>query len=174
MKPGIKSSRREGDMRGCATGVAGLEGKMTTAPPWHRISRRSAGALVAALLLLPGGFATDRAAAQAAGATVRLLVDYGDGTSKIISDLPWSKGNTVLDVMNAAKSHPHGISFSFTGSGASAFMTKIDDVQNEGGGAGRRNWQLWVNTIYADRSFAAIEVQALDTVFWRFTTAQGK
>ncbi len=147
---------------------------MTTAPHWHRISRRSAGALVAALLLLPGGLATDRAAAQAAGATVRLLVDYGDGTSKIISDLPWSKGNTVLDVMNAAKSHPHGISFSFTGSGASAFMTKIDDVQNEGGGAGRRNWQLWVNTIYADRSFAAIEVQALDTVFWRFTTAQGK
>jgi hypothetical protein len=37
--------------------------------------------------------------------------------------------------MNAAKGHPHGITFSYTGSGGSSFLTKIDDVANEGGGA---------------------------------------
>ena len=88
------------------------------------------------------------------------------------SGLPWTKGSTVLDVMNAAKRRPHGINFSYTGSGASAFLTRIDDVANEGGS--KKNWQLWVNTSYADKSFAVYEVQPLDVVFWRFTTQEGK
>jgi hypothetical protein len=108
---------------------------------------------------------------HAQSATVRLVVDYGDGVIKTITGLPWAKGSTVLDVMNAAKSH--GISFSYTGSGASAFLTRIDDVANEGGGS-KKNWQLWVNTSYADKSFGVYEVQPLDVVFWRFTTQEGK
>jgi hypothetical protein len=135
------------------------------------VSRRTLAALVAALVLFAAACAASAALAQSA--TVRLVVDYGDGTTKTIADLPWSKGNTVLDVMNAAKTHAHGISFSHTGSGASAFLTGIDDVANQGGGSGRKNWQLWVNTAYADRSFAVLEVQASDVVFWRFATQQG-
>jgi hypothetical protein len=127
--------------------------------------------IVLATLLLTVAAAGDRAQAQTA--TVRLVVDYGDGVIKTITALPWSKGSTVLDVMNAAKDHPHGITFSYTGSGASAFLTRIDGVANEGGG-GRKNWQLWVNTSYADRSFGVYEVQPLDVVFWRFTTQEGK
>jgi hypothetical protein len=93
---------------------------------------------------------------------------------KTITDLPWAKGSTVLDVMNAAKDRPHGITFSYTGSGASAFVTRIDDVANEGGSGAKKNWQLWVNTSYADKSFGVYEVQPLDVVFWRFTTQAGK
>ena len=106
--------------------------------------------------------------------TVRLTVDYGDGVAKTISDLAWSKGNTVLDAMKAATSRPHGISFSYTGAGASAALTKIEDVQNQGGGAGKKNWQYWVNGAYGDRSFAAFELQAQDQVLWRFATEQEK
>lgn len=134
-------------------------------------SLRSLTALLAAILLWAAAI-HDQAAAQTA--TVRLVIDYGDGVIKTMTGLPWSKGNTVLDVMNAAKSHPHGINFSYAGSGGSAFLTKIDDVANEGGGAAKKNWQLWVNTMYADRSFGAYEVQAFDVVFWRFTTPAGK
>src|SRR5215471_6993989 len=36
----------------------------------------------------------------------------------------------------------------------------------------KKNWQLWVNTSYADRGFGAYEVQPLDVVFWRFTTQE--
>jgi hypothetical protein len=136
----------------------------------NRLTRRSAGVLLAAILLAFAA-AGDRAHAQSA--TVRLVVDYGDGVIKTITGLPWAKGSTVLDVMNAAKDRPHGITFSYTGSGASALLTRIDDVANEGGGA-RKNWQLWVNTSYADRSFGVYEVQPLDVVFWRFTTQAGK
>jgi hypothetical protein len=129
-------------------------------------------AAVLASILLFAGATHDRTAAQPA--TVRLVIDYGDGVIKTMTGLPWSKGNTVLDVMNTAKVHPHGITFSYTGSGGSSFLTKIDDVANEGGGAGKKNWQLWVNTMYADRSFGAYEVQAFDVVFWRYTTQDGK
>jgi len=137
------------------------------------VARRAVATLVAAALLIAGAPLGRGALAQAVGATVRLTVDYGDGASKIIADLPWAKGNTVLDVMNAAQKHAHGIAFSYTGSGASAFLTKIDDVANQGGGSGKKNWQLWVNTAYADRSFAVLEVQASEQVVWRFATQQG-
>ena len=136
----------------------------------NRLTRRSMGILLAAILL---AFAASGDRAHAQAATVRLVVDYGDGVIKTITGLPWAKGSTVLDVMNAAKDRPHGITFSYTGSGASAFLTRIDGVANEGGG-GRKNWQLWVNTSYADRSFSVYEVQPLDVVFWRFTTQEGK
>jgi Domain of unknown function (DUF4430) len=136
---------------------------------WHRITRRAASI---ALMLLAFGSAGAPAGAQTA--TVRLVVDYGDGVVKTITDLPWSKGATVLDVMTAAKARPHGITFSATGSGASALLTQIDDVANQGGGAGKKNWQLWVNTNYADKGFGVYDVQVLDVIFWRFTTNQGK
>ena len=131
------------------------------------LTRRWVAILLATIFLFAAG---DRPHAQSA--TVRLVVDYGDGVIKTITGLPWAKGSTVLDVMNAAKSRPHGISFSYTGSGASAFLTRIDDVANEGGS--KKNWQLWVNTSYADKSFGVYELQPLDVVFWRFTMQERK
>ena len=138
-----------------------------------RDSARNIARLAAVLLMLGGGPAIVSATAAEEN-TVRLTVDYGDGVAKTISDLAWSKGNTVLDAMKAATSRPHGISFSYTGSGASAALTKIEDVQNQGGGAGKKNWQYWVNGAYGDRSFAAFELQAHDQVLWRFATEQEK
>ena len=136
------------------------------------IGRRAV--LVAAALLIFAPALLPPAAAAGAKDTVRLIVDYGDGAAKTVANLPWSKGNTVLDAMKAATTRPHGISFSFTGSGDSATLTKIDDVSNQGGGAGKKNWQYWVNGNYGDRSFATFELQAQDIVVWRFTTEQGK
>jgi hypothetical protein len=138
-----------------------------------RDSARYIARLAAVLLMLAAGPAIVSATAAEEN-TVRLTVDYGDGVAKTISDLAWSKGNTVLDAMKAATSRPHGISFSYTGSGASAVLTKIEDVQNQGGGAGKKNWQYWVNGAYGDRSFAAFELQAQDQVLWRFATEQEK
>ncbi len=140
-----------------------------TANHCSSFTRRAATTLLALLLI-----AATSHWALAQSATVRLVIDYGDGAVKIFTDLPWSKGTTVLDVMNAAQGRPHGITFKHTGSGATALLTQIDDVANEGGGTGKKNWQFWVNTTYADRSFGAYEVQALDVIFWRFATQQGK
>ncbi len=135
------------------------------------ISRRAA-VLAAALLVVAVAWATRPAAG--ADDAIRLIVDYGDGASKTVANLPWAKGNTILDAMKAATTRPHGISFSYTGSGDSAVLTKIDEVQNQGGGAGKKNWQYWVNGTYGDRSFAVFALQAQDAIVWRFTTEQGK
>jgi hypothetical protein len=135
---------------------------------WDRTTRRSAGALLAMILLVVAA-ASHWTTAQ--GATVRLVIDYGDGVVKIVTGLPWSKGSTVLDVMNAARARPHGSTFSYTGSGGSSLLTQIDDIRNEGGG--KKNWQLWVNATYADRSFGVYEVQAFDVVHWRYATQEG-
>jgi hypothetical protein len=138
---------------------------------WTWITRRSASAFLAVVLLLASS-AGQFVVAQSA--TVRLVIDYGDGVIKTITDVAWTKGNTVFDVMTAARRHTHGIEFKNTGSGSSAFLTQIDDVPNQGGGAGKKNWQFWVNTTYGDKSFGVYEVQALDVVFWRFTSPEGK
>jgi hypothetical protein len=134
---------------------------------------RYAARLATVLVVVTAGSAS-LAVVAAEENTVRLTVDYGDGVAKTVSDLAWSKGNTVLDAMKAATSRPHGISFSYTGSGASAVLTKIDDVPNQGGGAGKKNWQCWVNGAYGDRSFATFELQAQDQIVWRFATEQEK
>jgi len=144
---------------------------MTNSLPLRNVDRRVA-LLAAALFVLLG--ASHAAVGQETDQSVRLIVDYGDGTAKTVSALAWAKGNTVLDAMKAATARPHGISFSYTGSGDSAVLTKIDDVQNEGGGAGKKNWRYLVNATYGDRSFAAFELQAGDIVVWRFVTEQGK
>ena len=135
-----------------------------------RMRRRAAMLAVALFFVAPLSIRT----ATAADNTVRLTVDYGDGVAKTISGLAWTKGMTVGDALKEATNRPHGISFSFTGSGDSAMLTKIDDVQNQGSGAGKKNWQYWVNGTYGDRGFAIFELQAQDVVLWRFTTEQGK
>lgn len=134
---------------------------------------RLAVLLAAAVLVVAPYWGLRPAAGESAKETVRLVVDYGDGISKTIDNLAWAKGNTLLDVMKAAAARPHGISFSFTGSGAATVLTRIDDVQNEGVGAGRKNWQYWVNDVYGDKSFAVFELQAHDVAVWRFATEQG-
>ncbi len=141
---------------------------------YHLLLTRRVAVLAVTLLVVAAGWANCRAAEPNEENTVRLIVDYGDGASKTVANLPWAKGNTVLDAMKAATTRPHGISFGFTGSGDSAVLTKIDDVQNQGGGAGKKNWQYWVNGTYGDRSFAAFELHAQDLIVWRFTTEQGK
>jgi len=146
---------------------------MTRLPGPRDVDRRTVARAVAMLVFALAWVALS-AAAQEAAQTVRLLVDYGDGVSKTVSGIAWTKGSTVLDAMKAATARPHGISFSYTGADAAAMLTRIDDVPNEGGGTGRKNWQYWVNDAYGDRSFAAFELQAQDVVIWRFATEQGK
>lgn len=87
---------------------------------------------------------------------------------KAINDIPWTKGLTVLGMMQMAKAHPRGLTFEVRGSGASAFLIKIDDLASQGGGAGKKNWQFWINATYGNRSFGVYEVQPQDTVMWRF------
>lgn len=97
--------------------------------------------------------------------TVQLVIDYGDGVQKHFTALEWRDGMTVLDALEAAQRHPRGIKFAYRGKAATAFLTRLDDLENEGRD---RNWVYRVNGELADRSFATFGLKAGDTVLWKF------
>lgn len=96
---------------------------------------------------------------------IRIVIDYGDGVEKHFTALTWKEGMTVLDAMQAAKSHPRGVTFKHRGSGATAFLLQIDDKENQGR---EGNWVYRVNDKLAERSFGAQELKAGDAVLWKF------
>ena len=77
---------------------------------FQRLGRQGLVALGAVLLVAQTAAAVR--AAEPKSATVRLVVDYGDGSEVHFTALPWREGMTALDALSAAKTHPHGISFS--------------------------------------------------------------
>ena len=97
--------------------------------------------------------------------TVQLIVDYGDGVQKHFTALPWKEGMTVFDALEAAQKHPRGIKAVYRGKGETAFLTQIDDLENEGRG---RNWIYRVNGELAKKSFAILTLKAGDTILWFF------
>jgi hypothetical protein len=105
---------------------------------------------------------------------VKLVIDYNDGAQKVFPEIAWTDSMTVLDAMEKAKAPAHGITFNYKGKGDTAFLTQIDDLQNEGGGKDKKNWQFWVNGAYADKSFGAWKLKSGDEVLWKFDTYKGK
>ncbi len=97
--------------------------------------------------------------------TVRMVLDYGDGVEKHFTKLAWSEGMTVLDALVAASKHRRGIKIQYRGKGATAFLTKIDDLENEGF---TRNWVYRVNNKLAQRSFGIFTLKPGDTILWKF------
>ena len=97
---------------------------------------------------------------------VVLRVDYGDGVEKCFTRLPWIKQMTVKELMEAARRHPRGITYSVRGKGPTAFLLAIDDLKNEGGAG--KNWMFRVNQQMATQGFAVTQLEAGDEVLWRF------
>jgi hypothetical protein len=112
-------------------------------------------------------FATVASATSLASAAdaIKLVVDYGDGVEKHFTKLAYKTDMTVLDAMRAAEKHAHGIKAEVRSSGETAFLTKIDDVANEGSG---KNWVYRVNDRLGDRSIGIYKLKPGDTVLWRF------
>ncbi len=107
-------------------------------------------------------------AAETKADTVRLVIDYGDGVEKHFTRIAWKPGMTVLDVMEQAKRSKRGITFDYRGKGETAFLMKIDDLKNEGGGLDSRNWSFSVNDELAEKSFGIYEPKRGDLIVWKF------
>jgi hypothetical protein len=107
-------------------------------------------------------------ASAPSGQVVQLTIDFGDGAQKRFTAIPFRDGMTVLEVLEAAKAYPHGITFASRGSGAMTLITKIDDVANQEGSAGAKNWLFFVNDKLADRGCGAASVKPGDSILWRY------
>lgn len=114
--------------------------------------------------------AVDASQWQAAEGTpaIELVIDYGDGVQKRFQRLPWNEGMTVLDALRSASAHPRGIEFTHQGSGEAALVARIDDLTNESGGEGSRNWLYRVNGKLASKSSDAYTLEPDDVILWKF------
>jgi opacity protein-like surface antigen len=106
--------------------------------------------------------------AAAAAETVTLVVEFSKDKQKRFDDIAWRDGLTVLQAMNAAAKSKSGLKFKHRGSGANAFLTEIDGVENEGGKLNGKNWSYWVNDRLANRSFAVFKLDKSAVVKWKF------
>jgi hypothetical protein len=104
----------------------------------------------------------------AAGKTVSLTIEFGDGRRKQFDPITWHEGITV---QNLTRETPRSdLQLNTLGTGASAFLANLDGVENEG--ADGRNWTYSVNGKLGDRSFAVYELQPGDQVLWTFGKQQ--
>lgn len=135
-------------------------------------------ALATLAIVLPANGCQERqspkslSAPSNAAQTVQFTIDYGDGGQKRFTGLAWRDGMTVLDVLEAAKSHPHGFTFTSRGSGEATIVTKIDDLANQDGAEGAKNWLFYVNDRLADKSCGVATVKPGDSILWKFQTKE--
>lgn len=106
---------------------------------------------------------------EPAARTVKLVVDFGDGVERTYDSVAWVEGDSVLSLLDRLKSHSEPLTYAVSGKGDAAFVSKIDDVKNQGTGSEKKNWLFWVNGKFADRSAGVYMIQAGDEVAWKFT-----
>ncbi len=140
--------------------------KLLTGVPVGARRATLALSLVGLLLLSPTAISAQDADPKPA--TVRLIVDYGDGVQTHFTALPWREGMTVLDALSAASKHARGVTFGQRGSGGAAMITQIGDAKNEGGGLDSRNWLFYVNRQQGKVSAGKQTLSPGDTALWRF------
>ena len=122
----------------------------------------SVGAQVNDVAIEPAGPPAGKQVQLEAVDKVTVTIDFGGEPRSLSNTVPWHKGMTVSRLLSSASL----ASFGQKGNGASAFLTQIAGVENEG--AGGRNWMYSVNGKRADRSFAVYELQPSDHVLWSF------
>jgi hypothetical protein len=120
----------------------------------------------------PRSTANARNADPAHPATIRLIIDYGEGVEKHFNALPFTEGMSVASAMAAAKSlsAPRGLVYESKGEGERTILLSIDGLANEGAGKGSRNWLFWVNDQPGQTSYAISPLKAGDVAAWRFAT----
>ena len=103
-------------------------------------------------------------------AQVRLIIDYGSGVEKHWTQIEWVDGITALGAMEQASNLPDPLALEIDvrGKGTMAFVRSIDGMNNEGGGAVKRNWIFRVNGELASQSCGVTVLETGDVVRWTF------
>jgi hypothetical protein len=103
----------------------------------------------------------------AAGETVALEIDFGNGARREYAALPHRDGMTVGDALRLARDFGPSLAFTHQGEGELSFLTSFDGVANQGPGG-----RFWLYQIDGERADVSYEVQPLaagQRVLWQFT-----
>src|SRR5690606_12656524 len=100
--------------------------------------------------------------------TVKIVVDYGDDSEKHLNRIPFTEGMTVLQALNLAQIHPHGVKVSVKGTGEMAMVEGIDGLTNEVGIGEGKNWIYRVNGEQPTKSCGVYTLAPDDVILWKF------
>ncbi len=103
----------------------------------------------------------------AAGETVALEIDFGNGARREFAALPYRDGMTVGDALLLARDFGPSLAFTHQGEGELSFLTSLDGVANQGPGG--RFWLYQVDGQRADVSYEVQPLSAGQRVLWQFT-----
>jgi hypothetical protein len=148
--------------------------------PWTLPLVLAVGLAAASWLLMsvrndPGAPRADAAAKEqaaawtepaAAGETVALEIDFGNGARREYAALPYRDGMTVGDALRLARDFGPGLAFTHQGEGELSFLTSLDGVANQG--VGGRFWLYQVDGERADVSYEVQPLRAGQRVLWQF------
>jgi hypothetical protein len=101
---------------------------------------------------------TSPQAAPVSANSIRLVIDYGNSTQRIFSNL---SGLTAFDVLNETATVAY-IMYAF-----GRFVQSINGVQNNAGGNGYY-WQYWVNDQLAPVAADYYRLSDGDNVLWKY------
>jgi hypothetical protein len=117
-----------------------------------------------------GAGAKEQAAAWtppvAAGETVALEIDFGNGARREFAALPHRDGMTVGDALRLARDFGPSLTFTHQGEGELSFLTSLDGVANQGPAG--RFWLYQVDGEGADVSYEVQPLRAGQRVLWQF------
>ena len=105
-------------------------------------------------------------AATAAEIKVDLKVDFQGQAENIETRQSVKSGLSVFDLLVHCKSVGE-LDFKHRGSGETAFVSRINDVENQM--AGGLNWLFYVNGQMADRGAGVVRLNDGDVVQWKFS-----
>lgn len=118
----------------------------------------------------PSG-AVEKAATTVPARTFSLMVDYGNGKLSTFQDIPFTEGQTLLDILKT-KFTSERIPFATKDYGSlGSLVTKIGSQEN---GVGGRYWQYWVNNRHPDVGAGFYKLKAGDVIEWKFISDQGQ
>lgn len=78
---------------------------------------------------------------------VSLTVDYSNGAAKMFAALPWSRGTTILQVLESAQEVAPGLTVEYGSDRAGQAINLVLDGM-AGDEHGQASWQFWVNQMH--------------------------
>ena len=118
------------------------------------------------LLAFVGGCEKQPKLAATDKIAVELAVDFQGQAENIETRQLVSQGATVFDLLSVCQSNGE-LQFEHRGSGETAFVTKINDIENQM--ADGSNWVFFVNGQLADHGVGAVKLNDGDSVLWKFS-----
>ena len=112
-----------------------------------------------------GDESSTKEVAPGTAGTVTVEIDFNGRKQNKEFQIACNQDSTVFSILQQAE-NKGDVKFVFSGSGETAFVSSIDDIENEK--AAGDNWTYKVNGDLADRSCGVFPVKTGDKILWRF------